>query len=96
MTWADDSNAPLLADLHQLTMLQAYFKEGERARRRKTPRFIDREIRVPLLESCCSGARLQFRARLQRAAAVGTDEPQGCRALVAEGALERAGMTVAG
>ena len=28
MTWADDSNASLLADLDQLKMLQAYFEEG--------------------------------------------------------------------
>jgi nicotinate phosphoribosyltransferase len=28
MTWVNDSNAPLLTDLYQLKMAQAYFKEG--------------------------------------------------------------------
>ncbi len=28
MTWVNDSNAPLLTDLYQLKMTQAYFKEG--------------------------------------------------------------------
>jgi nicotinate phosphoribosyltransferase len=32
MTWVNDSNAPLLTDLYQLTMLQAYFEEGMEAR----------------------------------------------------------------
>jgi nicotinate phosphoribosyltransferase len=32
MTWVNDSNAPLLTDLYQLKMLQAYFEEGMEAR----------------------------------------------------------------
>jgi nicotinate phosphoribosyltransferase len=31
MTWVNDSNAPLLTDLYQLKMLQAYFEEGMEA-----------------------------------------------------------------
>ena len=31
MTWVNDSNAPLLTDLYQLKMLQAYFEEGMKA-----------------------------------------------------------------
>ena len=31
MTWVDDANAPLLTDLYQLRMLEAYFEEGMQA-----------------------------------------------------------------
>jgi len=31
MTWVDDANAPLLTDLYQLRMLEAYFEEGMEA-----------------------------------------------------------------